>query len=203
MSENNKSIIYLDVETQRSSDEVGGWHNIDKMGISVAGAYSTWTGKYTIYKEGQLHNLFSELNGADLVVGFNICSFDFTVLSSYTDLDFDTLPVWDMFDQIKRCLGYRVSLNRLVKATLGTEKSADGLQALEWYKEGNFEALELYCLKDVQITRRLFAHACEKGKLSFADKDNEENVIDHDTTLWRPAIERIVFGDGELHELSF
>jgi DEAD/DEAH box helicase domain-containing protein len=36
---------------------------------------------------------------------------------------------------------------------MGKRKSADGLQALEWFKAGEIEKLTEYCKKDVIITR--------------------------------------------------
>ena len=36
-----KNIVYFDLETQKSADEVGGWGNISKMGMSVGVTYST------------------------------------------------------------------------------------------------------------------------------------------------------------------
>ena len=36
-----KNIVYFDLETQKSAEEVGGWGNISKMGMSVGVTYST------------------------------------------------------------------------------------------------------------------------------------------------------------------
>jgi DEAD/DEAH box helicase domain-containing protein len=38
----------------------------------------------------------------------------------------------------------------------GSEKSADGLQALRWWKEGRIDEIINYCKMDVKITRDLF-----------------------------------------------
>ena len=39
MSERN--IVYFDLETQRSAQEVGGWDRIRDMGLSIGVTYST------------------------------------------------------------------------------------------------------------------------------------------------------------------
>ena len=71
------NIVYFDVETQRSFDEVGGRHNIRKLGLSAAVTYSTADGAYRHYTEETVADLIAELKAADLVVGFNVLSFDY------------------------------------------------------------------------------------------------------------------------------
>ena len=79
--------VYFDLETQRSFNDVGGSSNIVKMGVSVACAYSTKTGKYELYREEELDGLVTLLTKADLVVGHNHVRFDYGVLEAYTVLD--------------------------------------------------------------------------------------------------------------------
>ena len=42
----NKNIVYFDLETQKSADEVGGWNNIRDMRMSVGVTYSTARSEY-------------------------------------------------------------------------------------------------------------------------------------------------------------
>ena len=58
------------------------------------------------------------------------------------------------------------------KATLDAAKSADGLMALQWFKEGRLDQIEAYCRKDVELTRDLFYYALEHSYLLF-DRKNE------------------------------
>ena len=46
-----KNIVYFDLETQKSADEVGGWDKIRDMRMSVGVTYSTGRGGYRIYGE--------------------------------------------------------------------------------------------------------------------------------------------------------
>ena len=72
--------------------------------------------------------------------------------------------------RIKDRLNYRISLDNLGQATLDEPKSADGLQALRWWKEGKVEKIAVYCRKDVDLTRRLYLYGLEHGHLLFTNK---------------------------------
>ncbi len=160
----------LDLETKRSADEVGGWHRADRMGISVAILYDSKSETYHTYLEQDISSLIDHLQKLDLLIGFNIKRFDNRVLSAYTPLDLNSLPILDMLEEIKNRLGYRLSLDRLAEHTLGEKKSASGLQALEWYKEGNFKEIITYCQKDVEITRKLYLFGFHNRYLLFNNK---------------------------------
>ena len=71
-----KNIVYFDLETQKSADEVGGWNHAGDMLMSVGVTYSTARGGYRVYGERQVDELIAELQRADLVVGYNILGFD-------------------------------------------------------------------------------------------------------------------------------
>ena len=55
-----KNIVYFDLETQKSADEVGGWNHISKMGMSLGVTYSTARGDYTVYGEKQENELITD-----------------------------------------------------------------------------------------------------------------------------------------------
>ncbi|MBI9086889.1 MAG: DEAD/DEAH box helicase [Desulfobacterales bacterium] len=162
--------VVFDIETQRSAQEVGGWHRADLMGISCVVLYDSKTDAYETYLETQAADLIQRLREADLVVGFNICKFDYHVLKGYTDFDFAALPTLDLLANIHERLGYRLSLQRLAMATLGAKKTADGLQALRWWQQGRVDEIVAYCREDVRLTRNLYLHGREKGFLLFDNK---------------------------------
>lgn len=66
------NIVYFDLETKYLSDEVGGWSNIERMGLAVAVTYSTQRGGFAHYTESEVGMLIDELCNADLVVGFQV-----------------------------------------------------------------------------------------------------------------------------------
>ena len=165
-----EGIVFFDLETRRSFQEVGGRHNIPKLGLSVAVTYSTADAEYHHYTEETVDELIEELKAADLVVGFNVISFDYQVLTAYTDHPLRQLPTVDMLDDIYRTLGFRVSLDALASATLGVGKSADGLQAIRWWREGKMQELFDYCQKDVEVTRQLYEFGRQNKYVQYRDR---------------------------------
>ena len=101
-----RNIVYFDLETMHSADDVGGWGHIDKMGMSIGVTYSTGNGGYSIYAESEVNDLIEELQRADLVVGFNHIRFDYEVLHGYTTLDLRQLPSLDLMVDLQGCLLY-------------------------------------------------------------------------------------------------
>jgi len=164
----------FDLETKRSAAEVGGWHKCEKMGISVGVVFDSQLNDFVSYPEDDIAGLIKHLQSLDLVVGFNNRRFDNRVLSAYTTADLGKLPTLDILEEVHAYLGYRLSLNRLAESTLGVEKSADGLQALKWYKEGKIDLIRHYCRKDVEITRDLLYYALEQGYLLFTNKAKQK-----------------------------
>jgi DEAD/DEAH box helicase domain-containing protein len=165
------NVVFFDVETQRSFDEVGGRHNIRKLGLSAAVTYSTASGGFRHYTEETVADLVAELQAADVVVGFNVLRFDYEVLRAYTDAPLDRIPTVDMLDHIYKRLGFRVALDNLAGATLGTAKSADGLQAVRWYKEGRMQKILDYCQQDVEVTRQLYEYGQQQKHVKYRDRN--------------------------------
>ncbi len=161
----------LDIETQRSAEEVGGWHRADLMRVSCAVLYDSAADDCTAYTEERIDALIDHLRRLDLVVGFNILRFDYRVLSGYSDFDFESLPTLDILKEARGWLGYRLSLDHLAGATLGAAKTADGLTALRWWKEGRLAEIIDYCRADVEITRDLYRFGREHRYLLFRTKD--------------------------------
>jgi DEAD/DEAH box helicase domain-containing protein len=160
----------FDIETRRSAAEVGGWHRAERMGVSVAVLYDSGPDEYLTFQEEEMGELIARLRQLDLVVGFNNKRFDNLVLSAYTSFDLHSLPTLDILEEVKNRLGYRLTLDHLTEHTLGVKKTADGLQALQWFKEGRFDEIIRYCRDDVRITRELLLHGVEKGFLLFRSK---------------------------------
>jgi DEAD/DEAH box helicase domain-containing protein len=171
------NIVFFDLETQRTFDEVGGRGNIRKLGLSAAVTYSTADGQFRRYTEETVANLIAELQAADMVVGFNVLRFDYEVLRAYTDQPFDNIDTVDMLDHIHSRLGFRLSLDNLAGATLGAAKSADGLQAVRWYREGRIQEILDYCQQDVEVTRQLYEYGKEQKHVKYQDRSYRIKMV--------------------------
>lgn len=160
----------VDIETQRSAQDVGGWHRADLMGISCAVLYDSKQDEFYEFLDHQVLQLIERLQRFEMVVGFNIKRFDYRVLSGYSSFDFNTLPTLDILEEIHKRLGYRLSLEHLARITLDSKKTADGLQALRWWQQGRIREIIDYCKNDVAITRDLFLYGEKHGYLLFQNK---------------------------------
>ena len=150
------------------------------MGMSIGVTYSTARGDYQIYGEPQVDDLINELQRADLVVGFNHIRFDYQVLHGYTTLDLRQIPSLDMLIEIQNSLKHRLPLDSIAHATFGVEKIADGLQALDWFKEGRLADIAEYCCFDVKITKLIHEYGGAHKKLFYTNKFGNKLSVDVD-----------------------
>lgn len=148
-------VIYLGIRTEKTAAEVGGWSKVNQMGLRDALIYDTTTRKFSHYTKSEVEDLITALQTADLVVGFNQLNFDYKILATYSDKDFVALPNFDMLDYIEQTLNFRVSRDNLVQNTLGVSKNDKKLS--------NF-------VNKVDTTKKLFAHACKEGYLSYENR---------------------------------
>ena len=168
--ETESRIQYFDLETQKSADDVGGWGNIHKMKLAVGVVWDSIDQDYFVYEEKDAKTQVEKLRTADLVIGFNVIGFDYTVLQPYSDFDLQEINTFDMLVDVKKLLNFRLSLNHLAQHTLDAKKSADGLISLQWYKEGKIDKIIHYCKQDVEITRDLYLYGEENGYVNYQSR---------------------------------
>ena len=171
-----KDVIVFDLETKKEFAEIGGRDHPELLGVSVLGAYSYLKDKYFVYEESELPEFEKMLKDAGLLIGFNIKSFDLPVLQPYVGFDLKQIPVLDLMDAVVLATGFRVSLDNLAKNTLGLAKSADGLEALEWFRQGRIQEVKDYCLKDVEVTKKLYESGRDSGRIKFVSRQSPEAV---------------------------
>lgn len=175
--EERRKVVFFDLETQRTFDEVGGRQNLGQLGLAAAVSYDSSTKEYQAYTEGQARELVEELSRAELVVGFNLLSFDYQVLQPYTDYPLQTLPTVDMLRDIHQTLGFRLPLQALAEATLGVGKSADGLQSVRCFQAGELGKVIDYCRKDVEITMKLYEYGRQRGHVLYWDRQGRMRKV--------------------------
>lgn len=176
--------LFFDLETQRSIQEVGGRANIRLLRVSVAVTYSTAMNAFKTYTEPDVPALIADLKAAERVIGFNLRNFDYQVLKYYTQERLSDLPTLDLLEDIYNKLGFRVGLDALASATLGSaaRKTADGLTAIRWFREGRLDELIAYCRDDVAITKQLFEWGRDNGFVWFVDRDGRKKKVN---VTWR------------------
>lgn len=159
--------IVLDLETQKTFDEVGGRSHLHLMRVSLVGTYFYKEDRFRTFTEWEAPALRGILEEAGLVVGFNIKRFDYPVLKPYLKKSLAHIPTLDIMEDVQRQLGHRLSLDTLVKATLGEGKTGHGLDAIRFFREGRLEELKRYCLSDVRLTRDLFEYGKRNGHIRY------------------------------------
>ncbi len=178
--------VVIDLETKKTFREVK--DNKD-LGVSMLGLYNYSDQKQYSFEEKDLPKAFPLLEGASIVIGFNIISFDLPVLQPYYPGKVGDFKTFDIIDYVKDSIGRRLSLNDLVWATLGKKKSGHGLLAIEYYRAGKIDELRSYCMDDVMLTKELFDYGAlrneivylnERGKVSIPTNDWKKYLIPDD-----------------------
>ncbi|MEW6007071.1 MAG: ribonuclease H-like domain-containing protein [bacterium] len=161
--------VFFDLETQDAFGE-----DRDFKGLRMSVGVIFKEGEYRAFMEDEVLKLINELFSAELVVGFNLFSFDYKVLKGYTEKDLFSIPTLDMLREAQKALGFRISLDNLAKANLKKEKKGSGLDAIKWWKEGNIPKLIEYCKYDVEITKKIYELGKKQGFLCFTEKGGKK-----------------------------
>ncbi len=178
-------LVVFDVETKKAFDEVGGFYP-EKLGVSVSGVWygeEGTDGTLRGFREEEFGEMFKIFESADRIVGFNSIDFDMAALKPYYLGDLLKLPNFDILQEVEKKVGHRVKLDAIAKETLGVQKGGNGLDAITYFHEGNWEKLTKYCLEDVVITKDLYFHVLKYGELKFKNKWNELVTVGLDFTM--------------------
>lgn len=152
--------IVFDIET------VGDIRDMSSMKVTVVSVYEYESGAYRSFDEHDLNQLWPLFERAERLIGFNSEHFDLPILSKYYTGDLSKIPHLDILKVIKETTGSRYKLNDIAKATLQIEKSADGLQAMQWYAEGKIDLIKKYCEQDVKVTKEVYEYG-KKNKMLY------------------------------------
>jgi DEAD/DEAH box helicase domain-containing protein len=165
------NLVYFDLESQNLFQDVGGRSGIEKLRLACGVTFSTERNDFAAYWEKDALALIEELKNADRVIGFNLIGFDYQVLRPYAPtFNFASLRTLDLLQNIHRTLGFRLSLDAIAEASLGTTKSADGLKAVEWFRAGELDKVVEYCKVDVDITRQVHEFGRDNGFVHYRSK---------------------------------
>lgn len=166
-----QDIVVFDIETKNTFADVGGQANIDKLETSVIGLYSYNQNEYVCYEEKDFDKAGELLRNAKLVVGFYSKKFDVPVMSKYFKFKLAAIPHYDILEEIEKVFGRRIGLGLLAEANVGAGKTGKGLDAIDYWNNGEIEKLKSYCLQDVKITKEIFDLIRSRGYLWIPKRD--------------------------------
>jgi len=174
--------ITFDIESI-SDSMVRGHVDVNEQELTVVAIHDSTTGEYSSFLKSELHKLWSILERADVLIGFNSNTFDIPLLNRYYPGDLTRFHSIDLLAEVQQVLGRRIRLQSLAEATLGRGKAGDGLKAGDWWREGKYDKVREYCIEDVRLTRELYDYALKHGVLKYKDMRTTRD-IKLDTSLW-------------------
>jgi DEAD/DEAH box helicase domain-containing protein len=174
--------IVFDIETRNIFSDVGS-NNPADLDISVVCIYDSKEDKYSSYTQEELPSLWPIIEKADLLIGYNSEHFDIPLLNKYYQGNLSKIKSVDLLKEIKNSLGRRLKLDSVAEATLGKNKSGNGLDAIVWWNKGEIEKIKQYCIEDVKITKELYDFALKNKYLSYKD-GKEMKKIPIDSSNW-------------------
>ncbi len=168
-------IVTLDLETRNFFQDVGS-NDPKSLDISVVCIHDSLTDTYSSFTEPALKNLWPILESAEGIVTWNGDHFDIPLLNKYYTGDLTKIKSIDLMREVQLVLGRRLKLDSVAAATLGTSKSGNGAEAVEWWRNGEMDKLIAYCTDDVRITRELYDFAMKNGHLKYKDAGILKNI---------------------------
>ena len=188
-------VIALDIETKNLSTEIGGWGNTHMFVVSTV---ATWDGQIgKIYVEKDLtdkivaksntqilpmrqlkYDLDDIYKSGQKLLGHNIAAFDLPVLRDSLDIYcvrkfLNDKQYIDTSRELTKQYGERFRLQNLVDNTLGETKSLESVMAPALWKQGEYQEVVDYCLKDCKLVYDLYKHGQENMLKAFSIEKEE------------------------------
>jgi DEAD/DEAH box helicase domain-containing protein len=121
------------------------------------------------YLESDFGKLWPILEQADMLITWNGDHFDIPLLNKYYPGDLGKIKSLDLMKEVKDAMGRRLKLDSVAEATLGTNKSGNGIDAVNWWRTGEIDKIIKYCIDDVRITKELYDYAVGNGHLKYKE----------------------------------
>lgn len=174
--------ITFDIETSNQFSDVGS-SDASKLDISVVCLHDSETDSYHSFTQEQFGDLWKIIEHADMLIGFNSDHFDIPLLNKYYPGDLSHIKSLDLLKEIHASLGRRIKLDLIAEATLGYGKSAHGLEAIKWWRNGEVQKVIDYCIQDVKVTKEIYDYALKHGKVHYKDLGKKKDIV-LDTKNW-------------------
>ncbi|MDO8482214.1 MAG: ribonuclease H-like domain-containing protein [bacterium] len=179
--------IVFDIETSNLFQDVGS-NDPSKLALSVVCIHDSETDSYSSYLEEDLGKLWPILEKTDMLIGYNSDHFDIPLLNKYYPGDLSKIKSVDLLKEIRASLGRRIKLDDVAEATLGKNKTAHGLEAVVWWRNGEKDKVVKYCLEDVKITKELYEYAQKNSLVKYREGTIVKD-IKLDPSNWEKAVE--------------
>jgi len=177
--------ITLDLETQNFFEDVGS-NDPAALDISVVCIHDTADDQFKSFTVNDMRGLWQVLESADMIVTWNGDHFDIPLLNKYYPGDLSRIRSIDLMKEMQAVLGRRLKLDTVAAATLGTAKSGNGIEAVEWWRQGEIDKIIKYCTDDVRITKELYEYAAANGHIKYRDQ-GAVRELRLDTSKWETA----------------
>ena len=82
-----------------------------------------------------------------------------------------------MLVELQNTLNHRLSLDSIATATFGVEKTAEGLQAIRWFKDGRLSEIAEYCCYDVKITKLVHEYGRQHRQLQYSNRFGKKMTV--------------------------
>jgi DEAD/DEAH box helicase domain-containing protein len=188
-------VITFDIETKNIFQDVGS-NDPTALDISVVGVHDSSTNEFSSFLEKDFSKLWQILEQADALVTWNGDHFDIPLLNKYYPGDLTKIKSIDLMREVQLVLGRRLKLDTVGEATLQRNKSGHGLDAIEWWRNGEVDKVIKYCIEDVRLTRDLYDYALKNKHLKYKElgavkevklnTTDWENIIPHAMTYTLP-----------------
>src|SRR3989344_175211 len=174
--------ITFDLETKNFFQDVGS-NDPTALDISVVCIHDSEDDQYRSFLEQDFKNLWPILEQAGMLITWNGDHFDIPLLNKYYPGDLTQIKSLDLMKEVQKILGRRLKLYTVGEATLGRAKSGHGIEAVEWWRNGEIDKVIRYCIDDVRLTKDLYDYALLNRHLKYRDLGAVKE-IGVDPTLW-------------------
>ena len=178
--------IVFDIESKNTFSDVGS-NDPAALDISVVSVYNSKDNSMQSFLEKDFSKMWPLFENADVIIGYNSDHFDIPLLNKHYSGDLAQIKSIDLMVYIRESLGRRPKLDDIAQATLGAQKTAHGLEAVKWWKEGKIDEIIKYCEADVALTHELFKFARDNKFVKLKDFKGEIIKIPLNTSTWTEA----------------
>jgi len=188
-------VVALDIETKNLSTEIGGWGNTHMFVVSTVATWDGQIGKIYVDKDitdkivaksntqilpmRQLKYDLDDIHkSGEKLLGHNIVAFDLPVLRDSLDIYcvrkfLNDKQYIDTSRELTKQYGERFRLQNLVDNTLGETKSLESVMAPALWKQGEYQEVVDYCLKDCELVYDLYKYGQNNMLKAFSIEKEE------------------------------